>query len=542
MRRTMQWSLLAGIAIALAASPAMANVGWPFTFDEEGWFTSPHQTITWDDEQVILTYNDPEDDPFDPNFHSPTELDLDFNATPYVIISFEAIDTPDEFDCMLYAFTDEYADAWMFPFQGQAGSNNFVFDATDIGWQEIWSNTDDVDSPLEILIGAIRFDIPNHAEYGPYADASVVVDYVAVADDPDFVPDPTEPPAEPDRGFEYTAIRTANPPIIDGTIDEASYPSEPYLMTAETLAEDGGTQMEGTDNPDLSATYWITWDDEALYFAARVTDPEVVLLSNQGGPLNNTDGVQLATDHLNLQGGDPETPGIHIHDIVPGQADDPDTAAYWQHWNGNYPDTFPNAEWAGRTTDDGYEVELKLLWGDFEPSFEGWPTINTQMGILFLLMDFAADGEQLDLWFSAGDGENIIGDPSAWNDLTLDVDPTMDYAGDGWSYEEKEALGLNPFAEDSSGDGVPDWWIFQYYEDDDWLNKALNPAFGTTVLDQETGFTVRMAYQNGFDPHDLPDDLPAIPASDARTLAILFALMLGLSALLATAALKRRTQ
>ncbi len=375
-------------------------------------------------------------------------------------------------------------------------------------------------------------------------------------------------PAVAQRGFLYEIERTVSPPVIDGVIDEASYPSAPYLMTADTLGPDGGSQLNDTNNPDLTATYWLTWDDEALYFAARVTDPDVVYRLNQGSPLNGTDGVQLCTDHLNQRPANVETPGIHIHDVVPGQADDPDTAAYWQHWNGNPPDTFPNAQWAGRTTAEGYEVELRLPWGDFQPAFPQAPTVGTQMGGMFLLMDFDADG-LIDLWWSSGNGENIIGTPSRWNDFVLTVDPDVDYSGDGytyqqkvnlgldpftpidpdasysgdgWTYQQKKDLGLNPFSADSSGDGVPDLWISQHF--DDWVDKALDPTFGSTVLDPDTGFTVRNAYQRRVDPNDPSTwpDLTAVPVSNAATLALLVMVMLGLSALSIMIMLKRRTQ
>ncbi len=214
-------------------------------------------------------------------------------------------------------------------------------------------------------------------------------------------------------GFDYTAPYTATPPTIDGVIDEGEYLGEAILVNPDTLNSLGGSMSSGDSANE--ALYWLSWDNDALYMAARVRDANVVYNSNQGGALNNTDGVQLCTDHQLLQSGGMDTPGIHIHDVVPGQADDNDTAAYWQHWNGNPPDTFPNAEWAGRTTAEGYEVELMLPWSDFTPDAPT-PEIGMQMGYMLLMMDFDGPGAQVDLWWTGG---GAIGSPADWNVLTL---------------------------------------------------------------------------------------------------------------------------
>lgn len=228
-------------------------------------------------------------------------------------------------------------------------------------------------------------------------------------------------------GFDYEAPYTNTAPTIDGSIDEGEYPAEAIVLNPTTLDDLGGTMNTG-DSPN-EAEYWLVWDDDALYMAARVSDPNVVYNGTQGDALNNTDGVQLATDHQLLQEGGSDTPGIHIHDIVPGQADDNDTAAYWQHWNGNPPDTFPNAEWGGRTTSEGYEVELMLPWGDFEPETPT-PATGMQMGFLLLMMDFDGEDDQLDLWWT---GDGGIGNPADWNVLTLGdtLDQSLSVSIDG---------------------------------------------------------------------------------------------------------------
>lgn len=234
----------------------------------------------------------------------------------------------------------------------------------------------------------------------------------------------------------YPASQAAVAPVIDGTIDTtAEWKTRRMDLNASLMPYYGGTQLGAdlagvpptTDDADLSGQMWMMWDASKLYLAARVSDSDVQYLLNQGGGLNATDAIQLCIDHRNLRSGDSSTPGIYIHDVAPGQASNNALAAYWQHWPtqvgnpgnelGNYPDTFPNAQFAGRAVAGGYEIELALPWTDFLPN-SPTPAIGLEMGYLSLLVDYDA-GALSDLWWNGGNASNNIGSPVAWNALRL---------------------------------------------------------------------------------------------------------------------------
>ncbi len=70
----------------------------------------------------------------------------------------------------------------------------------------------------------------------------------------------------------------------------------------------------------------------------------------------------------------------------------------------------------------------------------------------------------------------------------------LDFSGDGLTNEEKRALGLDVYATDTSGDGVPDWWALKYGLDplDSGLGGSDLHGYGLSVLEE---------YRLGTDPH-----------------------------------------
>src|SRR5699024_9985849 len=70
-------------------------------------------------------------------------------------------------------------------------------------------------------------------------------------------------------------------------------------------------------------------------------------------------------------------------------------------------------------------------------------------------------------------------------------------SGDGLTNDEKRVLGLDIYKTDTTGDGLPDWWLVEYG-----LN-ALDPNVGATDPYQ-TGLTVRQNFLLGTRP-DLSD-------------------------------------
>ncbi len=118
-------------------------------------------------------------------------------------------------------------------------------------------------------------------------------------------------------------------------------------------------------------------------------------------------------------------------------------------------------------------------------------------------------------------------------------DPDTSYSGDGLTYQEKVDLGLDPWSDDTSGDGIPDVWIL------DWPTEygldASDPNVGNTVIDPETGLTLRQIHRAGgtSDPATWPD-LEALPLATVWGLMVLALLLAG--AAMTIVLRKRQTQ
>ncbi len=77
--------------------------------------------------------------------------------------------------------------------------------------------------------------------------------------------------------------------------------------------------------------------------------------------------------------------------------------------------------------------------------------------------------------------------------VSLEEPPGMDFSGDGMTNDEKRALGLDVYRTDTSGDGLPDWWLVAHGLD------PLDP--GTASRDESgDGNSNLLAYLLGVDP------------------------------------------
>lgn len=75
-------------------------------------------------------------------------------------------------------------------------------------------------------------------------------------------------------GVAMTAQRVAAPPVIDGVA--ADWADRPPSVSDHVIAPDGATSA-------VSARWWLSWDDQALYLFASVTDP-VITQTHAGEP------------------------------------------------------------------------------------------------------------------------------------------------------------------------------------------------------------------------------------------------------------------
>jgi len=88
---------------------------------------------------------------------------------------------------------------------------------------------------------------------------------------------------------EYEILKTNEPIKIDGNLEE--WADVPGIYTEEW--EDNGGTSKGPN--DISLTFYLLWSEDALYFAAEVTDDEH-LHENTGDSIWNGDSIQVAID------------------------------------------------------------------------------------------------------------------------------------------------------------------------------------------------------------------------------------------------------
>ena len=94
-------------------------------------------------------------------------------------------------------------------------------------------------------------------------------------------------------------------------------------------------------------------------------------------------------------------------------------------------------------------------------------------------------------------GASGDGDRDSWLDtmeIAYEEPAGLDFSGDGLTNDEKRALGLDIYSTDTTGDGLPDWWLVQHGID------PLDPGIGAVDL-FGYGLTVRQEYLLGTDPN-----------------------------------------
>ena len=319
-----------------------------------------------------------------------------------------------------------------------------------------------------------------------------------------------------------------------GKIISDPKPQPGVLLSTQDLLNVFGSRVSGTTGPaaddaDLSGTFYIAWDATYLYCAAQIMDNTVVYNGDQGEPLNVTDGIQLLTDHLYMRGGTVgQTDGLLIHDLVPGQESDNNTAAYYQHWpkdDGTQTQTIADVanDIAGRTVAGGYEVEMRIPWANFTPSAIT-PQIGTLIGYVMIIMDFES-ADLHDLVANSPDLPWAGSGAAGWNTALL-KGPQDDLDSDGLTNDEEELYGTDPEASDTDGDGLTDYEEIAWDGDD----SAYTPGLDLDPLAKDTdgdGYPDGLEVRYGTDPLDANDTPPPMPATSNTGLWILLVLMLG---------------
>jgi hypothetical protein len=171
-----------------------------------------------------------------------------------------------------------------------------------------------------------------------------------------------------DDRVQLNLVRTAQPPVIDGALIDAAWQTPPLELTEWTTYNPvrGQTLTQTTE-------VRMTYDDTGLYFAFRCVDPEPskvrATMSRRDG-LWNDDWVGLSLDAV---GNGQQSYDLFVNPLGV-QADILDTTTAGE-------DTAPDWVWdsAGRTTPEGYDVEVRVPWKSIR--FTSGPDVKK--GVLF---------------------------------------------------------------------------------------------------------------------------------------------------------------
>lgn len=211
----------------------------------------------------------------------------------------------------------------------------------------------------------------------------------------------------------YDAEYTYNIPLIDGdissdwadaTVIALSYPG------IVTSPNEGSLTGDVPDNYlDLSGEIYLKWDFNNLYFATRVYDENLQFTEYAPGPFNAQDVIQMCFNLLN----NPSAvfaADAPIYDFAVSDANDNGPYVY-KHTGALY--RLLNAELGGQILSDGYIIEARIPWSDFDYS----PNPGDVHGIGFILVDKDLGGVETYMYdYGSGGGINIV---SSWNTVTL---------------------------------------------------------------------------------------------------------------------------
>lgn len=212
----------------------------------------------------------------------------------------------------------------------------------------------------------------------------------------------------------WVAVKTNTPPAIDAEFD-AVWQNAAEFSIDDNTAKSGGTRLvllslSNYKNP--TGKFYLLWDDNNLYFYAKVTDPSVYFGRKLGQPLNAAnDTVQMCFDPTNQRKSD--SAGAYIIDMGAGSSDN-SGPAIWEHWN--IKGVPGQVAIAGKVLRDGYEIEAAFSWSMFADLVQ--PTVGQEYPFGVIIMDSAPMGV-VSMLMDYGSGANVIGQPMKWNTLTL---------------------------------------------------------------------------------------------------------------------------
>jgi hypothetical protein len=212
------------------------------------------------------------------------------------------------------------------------------------------------------------------------------------------------------NGTIVTAPFLSTPPTIDGSLSEwrVGYPVS-YVVYGSSSRIGAG---------DLSATYYIGWDQTYLYLGVQVTDDKFVQVS-QGRSLYKGDEVEVQLDAA--LDADYSSTTLSADDyqigLSPGNFDSIDPEAY--RW---YPSSkagsLTNVLLKSESTSSGYNLEARIPWSVFGTQ----PQSGNLYGFVLSVSDDDQAGKAVQESLISSVSTRKLTNPTTWG--TLELEPS----------------------------------------------------------------------------------------------------------------------
>ncbi len=195
-------------------------------------------------------------------------------------------------------------------------------------------------------------------------------------------------------------------PVLDGRIDEV------WSFSTEQTMENTTADNPPSSPTDCSGAWRALWNWEALYVLVQVTDESLTNDSGGGGNKWNDDSVEIYVDGDNSKA---SSMG----------ADDHQYTFWWGNEVYEEPSAYAHGapsivgiEYAVKTTDDGYMLEVKLPWMSIMGQA---PTPGQEIGFdVWINDDDDGSGRDSQISWYSTDG-NGWQDPSVWGVAALEA-------------------------------------------------------------------------------------------------------------------------
>lgn len=213
------------------------------------------------------------------------------------------------------------------------------------------------------------------------------------------------------NGSVVTASFLAAPPAIDGSLSD--WDTTPYSVSYVVF----GSSARASAN-DLSATYYIGWDQTYLYLGVQVTDDKFVQVS-QGRSLYKGDEVELQFD--SALDADFSSTTLSADDyqlgLSPGDFDSHDPEVY--RW---YPSSkagaVTNVLLKSASTTSGYTLEARIPWSVLGTI----PQSGNHYGFVLSVSDDDKAGEAVQESLISSVSTRKLLNPTTWG--TLELEPS----------------------------------------------------------------------------------------------------------------------